>query len=59
MKVTDYLLSVLQKEGISHLFLVPGGYIDPLITALEHTDIKGIVAAHEGGAILWRMVMRA
>lgn len=52
MKPTAFLFEVLQKEGITHFFLVPGGYIDPIIAALEKvTDIKAIVAAHEGGAI--------
>lgn len=52
MKAADFLLEVLQKEGISHLFLVPGGYVDPLISALENVpNITAIVAAHEGGAV--------
>lgn len=51
MKATEFLLDVLQKEGITHLFLVPGGYIDPIISALQKAPrIKAIVAAHEGGA---------
>lgn len=53
MKTTDYLLDILQQEGITHLFLVPGGYIDPIITALKDAkSLQGIVAAHEGGAVM-------
>lgn len=53
MKTTDYVLQILHNEGIRHLFLVPGGYIDPIITALKDApEIQGIVAAHEGGAVM-------
>lgn len=48
---TDYLLSSLAKESIDHIFLVPGGLIDPFLPALgRQTTLKPIVAAQEGGA---------
>ncbi len=48
---TDYILDALAAEGIDHLFMVPGGLIDPFLTALgRQTAIRPIVAAQEGGA---------
>lgn len=48
---TDYLLSALVREGLDHLFMVPGGLIDPFMPALaRNPGLKPIVAAHEGGA---------
>lgn len=46
------ILSALQEEGLSHLFLVPGGMIDPLMRAFGELEwkIEPIVAAHECGA---------
>ena len=47
----DFVLDALLREGIDHLFMVPGGLIDPLLPALaRHPSLKPIVAAHEGGA---------
>lgn len=51
MKGTDYILKALAAEGIEALFCVPGGLIDPFLSAFEHTPlIKPIIAAQEGGA---------
>lgn len=48
---TDFILDALSKEKIDHLFLVPGGLVDPFLPALgRQNKIKPIVAAHEGGA---------
>ncbi|MFO1100802.1 MAG: thiamine pyrophosphate-binding protein [Xanthobacteraceae bacterium] len=48
---TDFILHALAREGLSHLFLVPGGLVDPFLPALaRHPGIKPVVAAHEGGA---------
>lgn len=48
---TDFILTALMREGIDHLFPVPGGLVDPFLPALtRHTGIKPIVAAHEGAA---------
>ena len=49
---TDYILSALADEGLGHLFMVPGGLVDPFLPALaRQTQLKPIVAAHEGGAV--------
>src|SRR5205823_3723594 len=49
---TDLILDALAAEGLGHLFMVPGGLIDPFLAALaRHQKIKPIVAAHEGGAV--------
>jgi acetolactate synthase I/II/III large subunit len=47
---TDFILETLSKEGIDHVFLVPGGLIDPFLPALGRGSLKPIVAAQEGGA---------
>lgn len=48
---SDFILSALAQEGLTHLFLVPGGLIDPFLPALAgHPELHPIVAAHEGGA---------
>jgi len=48
---TDFILDALAREGLSHLFLVPGGLVDPFLPALaRHPELKPVVAAHEGGA---------
>jgi acetolactate synthase-1/2/3 large subunit len=48
---TDFILSALAQEGLTHLFLVPGGLVDPFLPALaRHSRLRPIVAAHEGGA---------
>ena len=51
MLTTHYLLEAFRGEGITHVFLVPGGLIDPFLPALASTPgITPIVACHEGGA---------
>lgn len=48
---TDFILNSLEKEGIDHLFMIPGGIIDPFLQALStHKNLKSVVAAQEGGA---------
>jgi len=48
---TDFILRALVAEGLDHLFLVPGGLIDPFLPALaRQPELHPIVAAHEGGA---------
>lgn len=47
----DFILNALAREGLDHLFLVPGGLIDPFLPALERRrELQPIVAAHEAGA---------
>ncbi|MHB8202775.1 MAG: thiamine pyrophosphate-binding protein [Desulfomonilaceae bacterium] len=51
MKGTHYILQALATEGIEALFFVPGGLIDPFLSAFESTpQIRPIIAAQEGGA---------
>lgn len=52
MKVTRAILNTIKEEGAKHIFMVPGGLIDPLCDELVHDrDIKPIIAAHEAGAL--------
>jgi acetolactate synthase I/II/III large subunit len=49
---TDYILDALVAEGLAHLFMVPGGLVDPFLPALaRRTKITPVIAAHEGGAV--------
>jgi len=51
MQGTDFILRSIAADGIDHVFLVPGGLIDPFLPALGRVpEIVPIVAAHEGGA---------
>lgn len=51
MKGTQYVLRALAAEGIEALFFVPGGLIDPFLSAFEDTlPLRPIIAAQEGGA---------
>lgn len=48
---TDFILDALVQESIDHIFMVPGGLIDPFLLALSRQPkLKPIVAAEEGGA---------
>lgn len=48
---TDFILDCLIKEKLDHVFMVPGGLIDPFLPAFGRQSIlKPIVAAQEGGA---------
>lgn len=48
---TDFILKALAAEGLDHLFMVPGGLVDPFLPALgRQSALKPIVAAQEGGA---------
>ncbi len=48
---TDFILSALVEEGLDHLFMVPGGLVDPMLPALAREPrLRPIVAAQEGGA---------
>src|SRR5499426_3142256 len=49
---TDYILDALAAEGLTHLFMVPGGLVDPFLPALARQNrLTPVVAAHEGGAV--------
>ncbi len=48
---TDFILRSLVADGIDHLFLVPGGLVDPFLPALGRvSELTPVVAAQEGGA---------
>lgn len=47
----DYLLGALRTEGVGHVFLVPGGLIDPFLPAFGRAaEVVPVVACQEGGA---------
>ena len=49
---TDYILNALAEEGLGHLFMVPGGLVDPFMPALARQNrLTPVIAAHEGGAV--------
>jgi acetolactate synthase I/II/III large subunit len=49
---TDYILDALVAEGLGHLFMVPGGLVDPFLPALARQGkLTPVIAAHEGGAV--------
>jgi len=49
---TDYVLDALVAEGLGHLFMVPGGLVDPFLPALaRQPKLTPVIAAHEGGAV--------
>jgi acetolactate synthase-1/2/3 large subunit len=51
MKGSEHLLRTLRDQGIGHVFLVPGGHIDPLVADLgAGVGPRPVVAAHEEGA---------
>jgi acetolactate synthase-1/2/3 large subunit len=51
MKGAEYLLTVFEKEGVKHVFLVPGMHVDPLVSAFQHfPDMQAVMACHEEGA---------
>lgn len=51
MNAIEYLLQAFTKEGVTHFFMVPGGHVDPMLSALKNvSSLHAIVAAHEEGA---------
>ena len=49
MNVSEQLLSILQNEGVKHIFGVAGDALNPLVTALNKQEIiKWIKVKHEG-----------
>lgn len=43
----EALIAQLQNKQISHIFLVPGKLIYPILKALERSSIIGVMGAHE------------
>src|SRR5262249_45528069 len=51
MTGAEFLLRCFRDQGLEHVFLVPGGHIDPLVAELgKGAGLQAIVAAHEEGA---------
>jgi acetolactate synthase I/II/III large subunit len=51
VNTNEYLLGALRAEGLTHVFMVPGGLIDGFYPALALTPgLTPIVATHEAGA---------
>ena len=51
MQGTEFILRSLVADGVDHLFLVPGGLVDPFYPSLGAVpELRPIVAAQEGGA---------
>ena len=51
MKGTEFIVRSLVADGVDHLFMVPGGLIDPFLAALPAAPgIRPVIAAQEGGA---------
>lgn len=54
IQIADLLIAYLEQIGVSHIFGVPGGAIEPLYNAIARSQRRGgissIVARHESGA---------
>lgn len=51
MKLSDYVIEFLVKQGIKHVFLISGGAIIHCVdSASKHPDLKYICTQHEQGA---------
>ena len=51
MRCTEYIMRALRDEVLDHVFLVPGGLIDPFLKDISGTKgVTPVVAAHEAGA---------
>jgi len=53
VRLTRYIIQSLKDENTSHIFMVPGGYVDNFsVDLVEVTGITAIVCATEGGAAM-------
>ncbi len=50
IKVSDYIVKVLEKEGIDHIFGIPGVGCGHLVDSLKKSNIKNHIVYHEQGA---------
>jgi acetolactate synthase-1/2/3 large subunit len=51
MRGSEFVLRTLREQGVGHVFLVPGGHIDPIVADLgAGSGPQPVVAAHEEGA---------
>ncbi|GAB6261528.1 thiamine pyrophosphate-binding protein [Photobacterium sp. R1] len=50
--VAKYVLNTIRANGVDHVFMIPGGVIDPFLNQFGtgKEDVKAIVAASEAGA---------
>jgi len=53
VKLTRYIIQSLKDENASHIFMVPGGYVDNFLQDIVSVNgISAVVCAHEGGAAM-------
>ena len=51
VKGTEFVLRSIVADGVDHVFMIPGGLIDPFYPALQAVpELRPIVTAQEGGA---------
>ncbi|WDE09950.1 thiamine pyrophosphate-binding protein [Thalassomonas haliotis] len=52
LTTTRYVLDAIARQGVHHVFMVPGGVVDPFLDQFGEAedDVKAIVAANEAGA---------
>lgn len=50
MRLADYVLNYLEKEGIRHIFMLSGGGMMYLMDALGHSNIEYVCCHHEQAA---------
>ena len=50
MNVADNLVKIMEEEGITEVFGIPGEQIMPLYRALSQSDIRHILTRHEQAA---------
>ena len=52
MRAVDAIVRILEKEGATQAFGVPGAAINPLYSAMkEHGGIRHVLARHVEGAL--------
>jgi acetolactate synthase I/II/III large subunit len=51
---TDFLLNALVQEGLTHLFMEPGGLVDPFLPALaRHPNLRPIMLPMKAAPPTW------
>ena len=50
MKVSDLLVECLEREGVDHIFGIPGEELEDLLFSIEDSDVTFIPVRHEQGA---------
>jgi hypothetical protein len=54
----DFILDALLREGLDHLFMVPGGLVDPFLPALARHPVR-LSPRTRAVPLIWRTVTRA